>query len=218
MRLPKPKCLGLTAWAGALLILPACSSDGNFTFLGYTTAPNYDCNIRTVHVPIMQNRSFRRGLEFDFTRVLIREIESKTPFKTVSSPVGADTELLCTIVNTNKAVINFNQIGEVREGEITVAVEVLWRDLRPGHAGEFLSGMGKPDRSLPGLPDVAPAGGPPGSKASSPPGPHPVLITPSATFIPELGGSRTSAEWRIANNLAVQIVSMMETWGPPRPR
>ena len=30
-----------------------------------------------------------------------------------------------------KGIINANQLNEVREGEVTVAVEVIWRDLRP---------------------------------------------------------------------------------------
>lgn len=197
--------------ASIALVLPACTSDGHFTLFGYSSAPNYDCSIRTVHVPIFQNRTLRRGLEFDYTRAVIREIEAKTPYKTVDSPVGADTELLCTIVNTRKAIINNNQIGEVREGEITIGVEVIWRDLRPGHTDEVLSGMGKKDTGL--LP--APGGGQIPNKASAPPGPHPVLVTPVATFIPELGGSRTSAEYAIGNKLAIQIVSLMEVYKQP---
>ena len=35
--------------------LPSCSSDGNFTLFGYTTAPNYECGIKTVRVPIFKN-------------------------------------------------------------------------------------------------------------------------------------------------------------------
>src|SRR5438876_10008634 len=66
----------------AALLLPSCAtSDGNFSILGYTTRPNYDTNIHSVRVPIFQNVTFRRGLEFDLTRAVIREIESKTHFK-----------------------------------------------------------------------------------------------------------------------------------------
>lgn len=205
----------LATVAGAALILPACSADGNFTLLGYSTAPNYDCTIRTVYVPIFGNKTFRRGLEFDYTRLVIREIEAKTPYKVTDSPAGADTELLGTIVNLNKNIVNLNQIGEVRDAEITVGVEVIWRDLRQGHLGDVLSGMGKLETLPPGIP-IGPITT--GSKASSPPGPRPVLISPTVDFIPELGGSRTSAEYRVGENLAVQIVSMMEVWGPRPPR
>lgn len=204
---------GFCFLAGTALLLPACSSDGHFTLLGYTTAPNYDCSIRTVYVPIFQNKTMWRGIEFDFHRAVVREIEAKTPFKMVDSPVGADTELLCTIINQRKAPINLNQIGEVREAEITVAVEVIWRDLRPGHTGDVLSGMGRKGADPMG--GLAAPGGQRPNRASSPPGAQPVLITPTATFIPELGGSRTSAEAIIGQKLATQIVSMMEVWKQP---
>jgi hypothetical protein len=42
-----------------------------------------------------------------------------------------------------------------------------------------------------------------------PPAP-PVLIQSTASFIPELGGSITTARQKNVNSLAVQIVSMME--------
>src|SRR5260370_3075694 len=48
-----------------VLLLPACESDSNFTVLGYTTKPNYDCNIKTIRVPIFQNLSTYRDLEFE---------------------------------------------------------------------------------------------------------------------------------------------------------
>src|SRR5262249_1307172 len=102
--------------------LAGCSSDGHFTFLGYTTRPNYDCDIRTVYVPIFQNVTFRRGLEFDLTRAVIREIESKTPFKVVSCADGADTELTEKIITRNKAIVNVTQINEIREAETTLGV------------------------------------------------------------------------------------------------
>ena len=38
--------------------MPACQSGGNFRMLGYSTAPNYDCNIHTVYVPIFKNTTF----------------------------------------------------------------------------------------------------------------------------------------------------------------
>ena len=77
------RCLfGLTALSA--LLLCSCESGGNFTILGYTTKPNYDPNIHSVYVPIFKNLTLRRGVEFDLTRAVVREIEAKTPFKVVS--------------------------------------------------------------------------------------------------------------------------------------
>ena len=48
--------------------LASCESGGHFSILGYTTKPNYDPCIKTVYVPIFENKTFHRGMEFDLTR------------------------------------------------------------------------------------------------------------------------------------------------------
>jgi len=186
----------------SLGVCAGCTSDGHFCVLGYTTAPMYDESIRTVYVPIFENRDFRRGLEFELTRAVVREIEAKTPYKVVNCREQADTELDGKIVNRRKAPINFNQIGEVREAEVGIAVELQWRDLRPGHFGEFLS---KTDQPTPKDQDPAVR-----LKKEKDTRQNTIIVMPTATFIPELGGSVVSAERLLINRLAVQIVSMME--------
>jgi hypothetical protein len=190
----------LALLAGLAFLLPSCESDGNFTILGYTTKPNYDLGIRTVRVPIFKNVTFRREVEFQLTRAVIREIEAKTPYKVVSADCAADTELTGTIVSYNKNLINRNQLNEVREAETILAVEIVWRDLR---TGEILS---KP-RKGPGAPPPPPANLPPGVP---PPPPPPVLVTSIGDMIPELGQTIASAEKQNVDRLAIQIVSMME--------
>ena len=78
------------------LALPGCESGGHFTFLGYTTRPNYDTCIKTIYVPIFQCDILldetRRQIPFDLTRAVIREIEAKTPYKVVSDRGHADTD------------------------------------------------------------------------------------------------------------------------------
>ena len=181
-----------------LLLIPACDWDGNFTFLGYTTCPNYATDIHTVRVPIFKNNTLYRGLEFELTRAVIREIESKTPYKVVSGNCAADTELTGTIVNVMKNVINRNQENEVREAETILAVEVYWKDLR---TGEVLS------RPRKGPEAVQPVKLPPGVA----PPPTPVTLVQSlGNMIPELGQSLASAQKQNVDRLAVQIVSMME--------
>jgi hypothetical protein len=190
--------LGLTALSA--LLLSSCEGGGNFTVLGYTTKPNYDLSIHTVYVPIFKNLTLWRGLEFELTRAVVREIEAKTPYKVVSDPDAADTELTGTIISFNKNILNRNQLNEVREAETTLGVEVVWRDRR---SGEILS---RPRRG-PGAPPALPPDAPPGTK---PPPPPPVLVQSVGGFIPELGGSITTAQQQNVNRLAVQIVSMME--------
>jgi lipopolysaccharide assembly LptE-like protein len=185
------------------LVLPSCEWDGQFTVLGYTTRPNYDPNIHTVYVPIFKNKTIWRGLEFELTQAVVREINAKTPFRVVSDRASADTELTGTIISFNKAIINRNQLNEVREAETTLSVEVVWRNLR---TGEVLSQPRKPGEPPP-IQVPPPLPGAPVPPAA----PAPVVqITSVAGFIPELGASITTARQDNVNRLAVQIVSMME--------
>jgi hypothetical protein len=199
-------------------LLAGCAADRPFEILGYTTLPPYDPSIRTVYVPIFENISFRRGLEFDLHRAVVREIEAKTPYKTVNCREEADTELRGKILNRNKTLLLHNQLGEIREGEAMLLVELSWVDLRPGHLGEALT---RPDgaresfgrrgqRFVPGVPvnhDEHARRLPEVDREGKP---LPVLIQPTTTFVPELGGSITSAEKQLVDRLAIQIVSMME--------
>lgn len=217
------------ALAAAALLVPACDWDGNFTVLGYTTQPLYDPHIHTVYVPIFQNTTFYRGLEFDLTRAVIREIEAKTPFKVVSCRADADTELTGKIISFTKNMLNKNQLNEVREAETILAVEVYWRDL---HTGKILSqplpqkaqdtvapvAPSMPGLNGPSMPPVQPRGpvlaalppgSPPPGSPGGPPAP-PVLIQSVGGFIPELGESFTTGVQKNINRLAIQIVSMME--------
>jgi hypothetical protein len=54
-----------------LLCLSGCESGGNFSLFGYTTQPPFDCNIRTVYVPIAQNTTYMRGIEQELTKAEI---------------------------------------------------------------------------------------------------------------------------------------------------
>lgn len=182
----------LTALAASTLVLPSCQGDGHFTAFGYTTRPNYDATIRTVRIPILENRTFYQRIEFDLTEAIIREIEAKTPYKVVGPNAEADTELTGVVVTVSKLLLNRNPLNEVREAETLLAADLVWRDLR---SGEVLSG--------PRLKEGQPA---PGLDAKV----NPVRINSTAGFIPELGESFATARKKNVDRLAVQVVSMME--------
>ena len=183
------------AVAAVAVFLPSCAWDGQLCILGYTTRPNYDAGIHTIRVPIFKNNTSSRGLEFDLTRAVIREIGAKTPFTVVSADCPADTELTGTIITINKIVINRTQMNEIREGQTTLGVEIVWRDLRTGEVLSQPRPKADPD-------------GPPPPPRDAPP--KPLLIQSLGTYIPELGGSTTTSLQQNVNRLAVQIVSKME--------
>jgi hypothetical protein len=224
--------LGLLV-ASASLLLPACEWDGNFTVLGYTTRPNYDASVQTVRIPVIKNLvlqdTVRRGMEFELTEAVKRQVRERTPFKVVGDNEPADTELVCTIVGYNKQMLNRNQLNEVREAENVLLVDVIWRDLRCGAAldvppAEPASATGsgstvvvpldsatQPQTISPPSQPQAPGGGLlNGIAPAAPPGVRRELVQGTARFIPELGESPTTSRKRAIDNLAVQIVSMME--------
>ncbi|MDY3553118.1 LPS assembly lipoprotein LptE [Gemmata sp. JC717] len=204
----------------AASITSGCQS--GFRIFGYDVGAGalYDQNIRTVYVPLFNNREFQttpyRGFEVDVTQAVIREIGKTTAFRVTSDPSKADTELLGNVVMIQKMIQNLNQQNQIREAEIQVAVDVVWRDLRDG---TILSNPRKPTRpglnpqldgppvpfdpNVPVPPDRTPLERPELGKGVA-------RILATGRLIPELGETNASASKRIQDQIAVQIVSMME--------
>jgi hypothetical protein len=210
----------LTLAVSAPLAATGCRG-GGFKIFGYQAGAEalYDQNIRTVYVPLFNNRAFQttpyRGFEVFVTEAVIREIQKTTTFRVTSDPNKADTELLGNVVQITKVILNRNQQFQVREAEVTVWVDVVWRDLR---TGVILSNPRQ--RPIPGrtVPNTQ-IGAPPPSfdpNVPVPPDdrpldlPQPVRIVATGRLIPELGETIASAETRVEQQIAVQIVSMME--------
>jgi hypothetical protein len=185
------------------LLCAGCEEGGHFTVFGYTTRPNYDTSIRTVRVPIFKNLtmrdSTREGIEFQLTQAVVREIGQNTPYHVVAADCDADTELDGTIVNFVKTVINYNPLFEIRQAQTTMTVELTWKDLR---TGEILSQPKAQPNPIPVLADQPPDVG---AQAKGP-----VVVTSTASFVPEIGQSMTTARQDNINQLAVKIVQMME--------
>lgn len=199
--------------------LAGCQSERGFSILGYRFGAEelYDSSIRTVYVPTFHNRAFQttpyRGMEVEITKAVVREIEAKTPFKVVSDPERADTELLGYLISIDKLIVNRNQQNTIREGEVTLRVEVLWRDLRDGRILSNPRAPGIP-AIPPGLPDLEiPQFDP--NLPQPPPvtvvqEQQPVLLLATGRMLPEIGETNATASQMAVNRLATQIVSMME--------
>jgi Lipopolysaccharide-assembly len=190
-----------------------CAHGGHFDLFGYTTAPNYDPEIRTVYVPVFRTKAFEtnpyRNMEMTLTRKVIDAIESKTPMKVVSDPDGADSELQGTVLSISKILTNRTQFNEAREIALYVTCEIVWHDLRPGHEGRILTNPKNRDGTVP------PMGGfqfdpenPP--QPRKPDAPHPVQVSANGRAMPEVGESNTTALNMAIDRLAVKIVSAME--------
>src|SRR5262249_44122073 len=93
---------------------------------------------------------------------------------------------------------NMNQLGEVRDVQQSLIIEVQWKDLRSGEVLSIPNGMRRPV-----LGEVI--------DPSAPPAPW-VQVTPSVSYVPELGGTTASSLDAVAKQTARQIVHMMEVW------
>jgi hypothetical protein len=193
---------------------------GGFKFLGYDVGagPLYDENIQTVYVPLFNNRAFQttpyRGFEVDVTQALVREIGKTSAFRVTSDYTRADTELLGNIVSIQKTIQNVNQQNFLREGEMQVQVDVVWRDLRTGEVLSNPTPRPAPGRAVPNPLEAPPAPFDPNVPVppdlKRPDAAVPMRLMATGRVIPELGESSASAAQRVQQRLAVQIVAMME--------
>lgn len=204
--------VGVAATAALLAVLPApgCRSGGDFTLFGYSTAPNYDQDIRSVYVPVFKNVAFHtspyRGIEVELTEAVVRELNARrTPMRVVQDPARADTELVGTIVQIQKIVLNRNPQNLNREFDIVIDAQIVWRDLR---TGRVLTGARAPaprPEDCPIDPTVAPPPPPPPDAVA-----QPVLVRATGRVIPEVGESNATGSKLAVDRLAREIVNRME--------
>ena len=194
-----------------IVVAAAVGCRGPLTVLGYTTEPPFDPNIRSVYVPVFKLNPFitspDRGIDQDVTEAVVRELSArKSPMRVVSDPARADTELIGTIRQISKNVVNRNPQNLSREVEITIVVEVLWRDLR---TGDVLTNPKKPKAADAPAPKFDPSVAPPPPDAPNA-APTPRQITSVGRALVEVGESRATANKMAIDRLARQIVNMME--------
>lgn len=188
-----------------------CRNGGNVSLFGYTTEPPFDPDIRSVSIPAFKLApvvtSPLRSIDVDLTDAVVKELNArKSPIKVISDPARADTELIGTIVDVRKTVLNRNPQNLPLESEIVLIVDVVWRDLR---TGEILTNPKPP------TPPPSPAGTfdpsvePPPPPAPDPV-PRPVRITATGRFLIQNGESTITGADTATANAARYIVNMME--------
>lgn len=117
------------------VILPMMIMVGMLSGCGYSMGHSgmFRSNVKTVHVPIFQNKDFRRGLEFQLTEALVKAIELHTPYKTTSNKGRADTALTGEIIEVRQGTLGYDfETHLPRETQATVVASFRWQDLRTG--------------------------------------------------------------------------------------
>jgi hypothetical protein len=114
------KSAKMLAWGLLLLWTAGC---------GYSGRPMLRSGVKTVYVTVFENRSFRRGLEFDLTRELVDKIQQKTQLKIADKDV-ADTILSGEIMEVRQSDISRRDRLTPTEVRVVVFVNVTWMDRR----------------------------------------------------------------------------------------
>jgi hypothetical protein len=141
----------------------------------------YPPDIRTVYVPMFESESFRRHLGERLTEAVMKQIETDTPFKVVSG--GADSVLSGRIVMDTKRTIVENRFDDPRNLEYNLQVLVTWADSRGGILREQAVAV------PPALVDMG----------------------AQSDIVPEFGRSVASEQQQAIDDLARQIVGLMES-------
>jgi hypothetical protein len=152
---------------------------------GYQIGPEnmFPPDIRTVHVPMFTNGTFRPYLGEQLTEAVIKEIEATTPYKVVDA-ASADSILSGSIVSMQKRILAMDQNSNPRDIETPLVVVVQWTDRR----GDALV-----------------------QETSIPVNLFDLQVTGAAHFVPEGGQSRATSQLSAMQKLARQIVSQMNT-------
>lgn len=149
---------------------------------GYRMGHGFEPEIHSIYVPTFTSQSDRRGLEFQLTEAVLKEIQIRTPFRIVEEP-AADTQLIGKIVSTRKRVLGETRNDDPRELQMTLAVQVRWENLK---THEVLA------------------------EKSMPLNESDVQLLQRSEFAPEVGQSLATAYQQLVDRMARDIVDMME--------
>ena len=99
---------------------------------GYSTQELFPTDYRSVAVPIFNNRTFYRGVEFELTEAIVKQLEQRTPYLAREAGV-ADTLLTGTITSIEtRQLSRTGEAGLPQEVELIMTVDFTWTDQRDG--------------------------------------------------------------------------------------
>ncbi|MEM6690851.1 MAG: LPS assembly lipoprotein LptE [Planctomycetota bacterium] len=143
----------------------------------------FPAGIRTVHVPVARNDTFRHDLGIRLTEAVCREIEDRTPYVVSGNPL-ADSTLQIRVLDTTKRVLTETDTDDPRALDTAVTVRATWVDRN----GQTLL-----------------------ANSAVPSGDFAIGFAQTARLVPEAGDSISTATERAIETMAAQIVSQMES-------
>jgi len=135
-KVSRTRCTGskilmqLCIYAFVYFILGLC---GCSEMSGYSNESLFPNEVSSVYVEMFDNRSFRRGVEYELTDALAKRIEAETPYKIISSRDRADTVISGQIIQVSESVLSSErEIGRALEKEVELRAVVNWKNLKTG--------------------------------------------------------------------------------------
>ncbi|MGR3302338.1 MAG: LptE family protein [Candidatus Scalindua sp.] len=96
---------------------------------GYSQKSLISRKINSIYIPIFDNNTFRRGLEFDLTKAVKDEIMSRTSLRIVQKD-SADTILSGTIKDVKETVLSQNSRDNIVESRVRIYADITLLDRR----------------------------------------------------------------------------------------
>lgn len=98
---------------------------------GYSSKMGLRSNVRSIYIPIFDNKTFRRGYEFDLTKAVRDQILLRTHLNIVDKD-EADSILLGKIINVNEGILIGDFTDNIVESRVSVGIDIRWVDKRTG--------------------------------------------------------------------------------------
>lgn len=116
------------AWLAAGMALGL----GLLSGCGYSSEGLYRGGIKSVYVEMFQSREFRRGIEFQLTEALRKEIDRRTPYHNASKE-KADTVITGEVLEWREATLGRDPVAALpRETASSLTIRYRWQDMRTG--------------------------------------------------------------------------------------
>ena len=130
----------MTAWRSVIFVLPLLLCGCGYKTTGSAPDANswyqwkslYREDVKTVAVPIFQNKTFRRGVEFQLSKAIVNQMEMRTPYKVVPRD-RADTILEGEIVDIRLSTVSNDIHSAIPQEQLyVIRTNFTWKDLRSG--------------------------------------------------------------------------------------
>jgi len=116
--------------AGMILVAVALSGCSVGGYSGETLFPK---DIESVRLEMFDNRSFRRGVEYELSDALAKRIEVETPYKLVSDRDRSDSVISGQLVTITESALTIDRdVARPLEREVVLTAVVNWKNLNTG--------------------------------------------------------------------------------------